>query len=117
MSSGIGWLQREILETLDDAKSSGVHYQGGNHFWMKPGSVVSRGREWQMPADVYDLRASLKFLAKKHGAITHCDFVAEAFRCAFSRAVRRLIATEKLNRADCAGWPQRRFVSRVKGKP
>ncbi len=119
MSRGLGGMQREILETLDEAKQASPRYRGGrdaSYFSIRkttlanpayahlhgryaddtPGRVVRAGVEWKMPADVYDLRASLRFMAERHGKLA-CDwlgdgpFVIDRYRTSFSRAVRRLV--------------------------
>ncbi len=123
MSRGLGEMQREILDTLDEAKRAAPRYQGGRDYgyfatrrcvfdettdfsepyWAEryaddtPGRVVRNGAEWMMPADVYDLRASLRYLAKRHGRCRSnintpgAVHVNEEYRASFSRAVRRLV--------------------------
>jgi len=112
-------MQREILETLDEAKQALLRYRGGrdaSYFATRkstlanpafahlhdrytdetPGRVVRAGAEWKMPADVYDLRSSLRFLAKRHGKLARDmlgdgSFVIGSYQASFSRAVRRLV--------------------------
>lgn|GEM_PF-5548892 len=102
VSQGLGALQRDILETLDEAKGAVFHYRGSareenygrldNYRWDEPGWVRCRGCVVKLAPGAYDLRASMKYLAMKRGA-TYCrgSFVRERFQVAFSRAVKGLI--------------------------
>jgi hypothetical protein len=137
MTREIGWLQREILETLEDAKAAPVWYKGGRAHvpyadrpgidW-EPGWVMAGGSSVRLPDRVYDLRASCRFLAERHGK-THTSreerhpptWVDTAFQASFSRAVRTLVRRGALQWCDHRGQPvepwevrlverQRRFV-------
>ena len=102
MSRGLGKLQREILETLEEAKASGIVYRGvswykydidalGRLAGAQPGWVVAQGCEVLLAPHVYDLRASMKHLAKHHGALEQGQWVTRSFAASFSRAVRSLV--------------------------
>ncbi len=100
MSKGLGYLQRAILETLDLAKAETIYYTGSarqenygfkNWKWDKPGWVFCEGCRVRIADSVYDLRASMKYLALKRGHTYCCgSFVEPSFQTAFSRAVRQL---------------------------
>jgi hypothetical protein len=127
MGRGLGRLQREILATLDDAKREVVYYRGSARQrpvynqvcgWLmaernEPGWVSGPDGPVLLPDDVYDLRASMRYLAQKHGALeglfsAEHDFVTPSFQASFSRAVRALVRRGLLE----AGWGrQRRFVT------
>ncbi len=103
MSRGLGKLQRDILNTLEEAKQDMFNYTGsyrqeniGNYKgwkWDRPGWVVCRNRIILLADHVYDLRASMKYLAAKQGQ-TYCrgNYTNGKFQAAFSRAVKGLIA-------------------------
>ncbi len=112
MSRGLGRLQREILDTLDDAKQETVSYRGGyNHlalgrevlaagrsrfdedFYRRLGIVVrDHGRKARLPEGVYDLAASRQHLRQAApGRVDHGGGATPAFQAAFSRAVRGLV--------------------------
>jgi hypothetical protein len=129
MSRGLGRLQREILDTLDEAKAATVPYAGGGaHQGMLteggPGWVQSNGRRWKLPEDTYDLRASLRYLATRHGKVRgagragycYAGYVDGAFQASFSRAARGLVARGELVRMKhynpYSTKQQTRFVQR-----
>jgi hypothetical protein len=116
VSRGLGKLQREIIETLDDAKlyfadpANGVEksflghtftslpsYKGGSPFYRdgdprleEPG-WVTHGRSFRVSDNVYDLRASAKYIAKRRGLDPYRDHGVVVFEASFSRAVRTLL--------------------------
>lgn len=100
MSRGIGTLQRKILATLEEAKRDTWHYPGSYREenwsnsptwrWDRPGWVTYRGARFRLADEVYDLRASLVYLAEREGGYSHARFVAPTFQAAFSRAVKGL---------------------------
>jgi hypothetical protein len=119
MSRGIGNLQREILDSLDDAKryfadpanavekqflgcsfTSYPKYKGGAPFFpdrsshlVEPG-WVTHGRGFRIRDDIYDLRASCRYVAMRHDAIEPGGAnggVNAAFQASFSRAARSLV--------------------------
>jgi hypothetical protein len=105
MSKGLGKLQREILEALEEAKIKALdvenlYYNGMGLTW-KPGWVFYKGRDVKIPDDVYDLRVTVKFLAKKYGK-TYCRgcYVESSFQASFSRAVKSLIKRQILKKLD-----------------
>ena len=117
MSRGLGALQREILETLDDAKryfadsANGVEksflghtftsmpsYRGGSPAyskrdprWVQPGWVTAYDGIFRVKDNVYDLRASAKYIAKLHNALNRMGGIERTFEASFSRAVRTLV--------------------------
>ena len=66
--------------------------------WDLPGWVVCHGAVFRPIEDVFDLRASMKHLARAHGKITHCDYPDTAFMASFSRAARTLLRRGHLSR-------------------
>lgn len=109
MGRGLGALQREVLETLDEAKATITSYHGGlswkygwkcnwdgdRFVWKQenvPGWVACWGHEVRLAEDVYDLRASMLYIARKRGA-TYCRgaYVKPSFQSSFCRAVRGLV--------------------------
>lgn len=99
MSRGLGKLQLEILATLDDAKWKQDSYSGSGMSlvsglrdvrWHHPG-WITRGR-WlaRIAEDVYDLRASCRFIMAQRG-VRPGGNAAYALQAAFSRAVRGLV--------------------------
>jgi hypothetical protein len=106
MSRGLGALQREILETLEDARHDRRGYRGfggmnGEHLplghrWYLPGWVVVKGHIVRLGLQAYDLRASCIFLARKHGEMDRDQWVNPSFSASFSRAVTTLIKRGEL---------------------
>jgi len=104
MSKGLGELQREIMNTLQTAKESSIFYRGNaRQEWYgepkpidwkfdKPGWVISRGRRFRLADHVFDLRASLAYLAMKHKAFVYGRYIAPSFDASFSRATKNLVA-------------------------
>jgi hypothetical protein len=115
MSRGLGKLQREIIETLDDAKryfadpatavekqfmgytfKSWPSYKGGSPFFrdgdprQEQAGWVTHGRGFRIADNVYDLRASCRFLMKQRDLDPNRDHTW-VFSIAFSRAVRSLV--------------------------
>src|ERR1051326_2664116 len=92
MSRGLGELQRAILSTLDVAKCVfPPDYDSPDVLWY-------HGRPLRLPADVYDLRASLQYLGRATGQVT-CNLslrkgtiVRSNYASSFCRAVRGLVA-------------------------
>lgn len=92
MSKGLGWLQHEIINTLEEAKQETRSYRGAGYYGGKgPGWVKCRGINAELAPGVYDLRASALYLAKKHNGISHANYIDSTFQASFSRAVRGLI--------------------------
>lgn len=117
MSRGLGKLQREIIETLDDAKryfadpANGVEksflghaftslpsYKGGSPFYRdgdprleQPGWVTAHGGIFRIIDNAYDLRASAAYLMKRRGLDPYRDLGVVVFEASFSRAVRTLV--------------------------
>lgn len=116
MSRGLGWLQREILATLDDAKQQAHSYRGCEwqehpgktherwaslHWrWDRPGWVRCCGARVRIADQVYDLRASLAYLTQKHNKLYCGKFTEEAFTAAFSRAAHGLVQRGSLRKLD-----------------
>jgi hypothetical protein len=110
---------------LDEAKELHTVYTGSND----GGRVVYHRREFRLPHDVYDMRASLQFLARATGqVVTGLSLRVStqskvAFEAAFCRAVRRLVEDGYLEQwsspvyhdqpSGVAIWPNRRFVRRT----
>lgn len=102
MSRGLGKLQREIIATLEEAKQTMVSYHGSAWYpgvvpFCEPGWVYYKGTIVQLREDVYDIRASFKFLASRHRERFH----ESVFQASFSRAVKGLVTRrilEVLNR-------------------
>ena len=94
MSRGLGWLQGEILATLEEAKETYRNYCGGN--WDVPPWSYPRGGRVCLADGVYDLRVSGRFLWKKHRKAIHANLQTEAFQAAFSRANRTLVSRGQL---------------------
>jgi hypothetical protein len=123
MSRGLGRLQAAILCTLDKAKDSFYSYTG-----YREGLVRYHGREFDLPPDVYDLRASLQYLARATGEVETgltlrvSTIALPAFSSAFSRAVRGLVSAGYLELWSSPvhrgpyrePWPNRRLVRRTK---
>ena len=113
MSRGLGWLQRDILATLEDAKRAPWGQEGFNEYmgyggewseqpsptwrWMRPGWVRYRGACVRLSDGWYDLRASDVYLCRKHRRFDYDDRSASpAWRAAFSRAVASLVQRRQL---------------------
>ena len=134
MSRGLGWMQREVLATLDAAEAAPLRYDRGRAMPPAgmPGRVVLQGEEVDLPDGVYDLRASVQFLARRHGQASgrpqgRSPYAAPArihedFRISFYRAARSLIRRGHLQwcshrgqvlRSSPAKGEEGRFVCRV----
>src|ERR1700761_5906376 len=88
MSRGLGKLQRAILESLDEAKIQETQYHG-----CKPDDyegIRYHGSTFVPSDGLYDLRASVQFLARATGNLRSYR-ITPSFSAAFSRAVRGLI--------------------------
>jgi hypothetical protein len=90
MSKGLGKLQRAILDSLDIAKNSTEYYKGRGHLNMP--FIKAYGYNIVIADGVYDLRETIKYLAKKNQK-TFCRgaYVKEIYQVSFSRAVRTLV--------------------------
>lgn len=88
MSRGIGRMQNAIIASLDDDRNSYVGMDAA--YPSRPGWVTHKGLCVCLHADVFDMRAVMKSLARKSGGISHCNFVRPSFEASFSRAVRGL---------------------------
>lgn len=95
MSRGLGAMQREILASLVEAKQLPLSYNGARE-WKGETWIRSRGVEAKLPANVYDLRASAKLLARRHGQ----RFLEGPFQASFSRAANGLVARGLLERVS-----------------
>jgi hypothetical protein len=101
MGKGLGWLQREILDTLQEAKQETRYYFGAGWYGGKgPGWVKSKGHDVLLQDHVYDLRASERFLAKKHQRFSHATYISSSFQSSFSRAVKGLLERGLLQKLD-----------------
>ena len=101
MSQGLGALQREILETLEEARRDRTGYRGfagassceddwpPGHSWTLPGWVETCRNTVRLGLNAYDLRASCNFLARRHGK--HQFGIEPSFAASFSRAAASLI--------------------------
>jgi len=100
MSRGLGSLQREILDTMDEAKRGRTYYRGFSGETLRPGDrdYWPPGHRWTLPGwvkigrntvrlglNVYDLRASCAFLARRHGEHENGG-IKKSFAGGFSRA-------------------------------
>jgi hypothetical protein len=130
MSRGLGNLQREILSTLDDAKRCAplctCDCGGADREHLH---VRYHGRCIDLPADVYDMRASLRFLGCAKGQVDtgltlrKSTIVKPNFASSFCRAIRGLVETGYLSQWSSpihrpgpeggSWWPNRRFVKRT----
>jgi len=106
LGKGLGALQREILDTLEDARHDKRGYRGfggmdGDDYlaadsrWRLPGWVTIKGHIVRLGLTAYDLRASCKYLARRHGQIQYGGITAP-FSASFSRAVADLIERGEL---------------------
>jgi|ERR1700760_912087 hypothetical protein len=138
MSTGLGKMQAAILAALEPARRAHfegkLHYRGGasmanfhgeqaEKYSGKPREQMIRfnGQDRDLPADAYDLRATLAYLSRTtpgagracNGPLQDWD-VDRRFAVSFSRAVRTLIARGELTRLlpDSARVREIRFVSR-----
>ena len=95
MSRGLGAMQRKIIGTLDIAKRVVPHYRGGHRETWRDGEwfVTASGKKFYLPDDVYDLRASMRYIGPDR---QWNDYLV---RISFSRAVRCLIRDGYLKRA------------------
>ena len=104
MGRGLGPMQREILDTLDEARQAPLRVDGYGYvapgLGREPGTVSVSGlppyhtsRVLPLPDEVYDLRASLHFLAARHDqfASPNRHDIDRAFAARFSRAARSLV--------------------------
>jgi hypothetical protein len=106
MSRGLGKLQREILDTLDEAKRHFIEeqYRGGDggggygsdSRWNRPGWVKHAGATFRIGLLIYDLRASCCYLATRHSAFEYGHHLQPRFQAAFSRAARGLVKRDLL---------------------
>jgi hypothetical protein len=94
-------MQRQILETLDEAKAAMPNYRGSQHdlhvaerSWIGVGHAVEQ-TFIRVPRDVYDLRCSAKYLARQSGALDR-ESTTMPFKASFSRAVRGLVQRQLL---------------------
>ena len=82
MSRELGSLQKEILDTLDEAKRDRTGYRGFSgekisltfppgHRWTLPGWVTVGRNTVRLGLYVYDLRTSCAFLARRHAKIEY----------------------------------------------
>ena len=103
MISGLGSLQREILHTLEDARYDRTGYRGfggetafrderwpPGHRWTLPGWVTVGRNTVRLGLNVYDLRASCSFLARRHDKLDY-GTIKPSFAAGFSRAAATLI--------------------------
>jgi hypothetical protein len=97
MSRGLGKMQRLILQELRSRRGGGIIERP----WSS--DVV-------LPDDVHDLREVSLKLAREHGGISHCSFIAPRWEASFSRAVRRLVAVGLIEHTRGYRGMQRRFV-------
>jgi hypothetical protein len=103
MSRGLGKLQRQILDTLAIAKDECQTYSGSHqyedsadeigHYLFKKFRyhVNFVGSVFKLPDDVFDLRASLRYLAEANDKMFIRCYVSPEFQANFSQAVRRLV--------------------------
>jgi hypothetical protein len=139
MSTGLGKMQRDILNALEPAKRAqaegDLDYRGGAS-WANLHSeqvekysgkhreqmVRSNGQDRALPADAYDLRATLAYLSRTTKAgrrienpILQSWDVDRRFAVSFSRAVRTLIERGELVQLlpdGARGGREIRFVGR-----
>lgn len=94
MSKGLGKLRKEILDTLIEAKNKIGPYKckdftldGYNY---DPELIKIRGIWVKLADNIFDLRASLNYLAKKHNRFCGC-YIDSSLIVSFSRAVKSLV--------------------------
>src|SRR5271168_652423 len=107
MGRGLGSLQREILDTLEDAKRDRTGYQGfkgervyrdgydgwpPGHRWTLPGWVRVGRNTVRLGLNVYDLRASCAFLARRQDKLDVEGNIKPSFAAGFSRASATLMS-------------------------
>jgi hypothetical protein len=133
LSKGLGYLQRAILATLDDSKCRGDERYTGHLMPRYVGADEEtryHGRNLELLPDVYDMRASLQYLARSTGKVQtglslRRDTIVRAnFASAFCRAVRGLVRDGYLEQwssrvyrqtpAEVLSWPNRRLVRKTK---
>ena len=104
MGAGIGWLQRDILATLEEAKQACLKYRGSPYWenigeirpYDKPGWVLCKKNVVRLSDGVYDLRACSHYLAQKHDGMDR-QWISVPFQVSFSRAARGLVKRGLLN--------------------
>jgi hypothetical protein len=111
MISGLGSLQREILDTLEDARRDRTGYRGfggeggdhrpPGHRWTLPGWVTVGRNTVRLGLNVYDLRASCAFLARRHDKLDY-GTIKPSFGAGFSRAAATLIKRRLLSTVESA---------------
>ena len=109
MSRGLGKLQREILDTLDEAREQEDSYKGGEG--GSPGWVRTYGAWVRIADDVYDLRQNEKYLARRHNALDY-GTIEKSFAASWSRATRSLVTAGYLDRLlylPIIGWFRDRY--------
>lgn len=118
---------RDIMDTLDEAKSSSVTHPWGGHGLVTIGkstrtAAVFTAAGWELvgewtyrlPDTIYDLRTSQQYLAEQNGRLTDRGTAQEGFRVSFSRSVRLLCEAGVLicEAPDLPNLSERRFVRR-----
>jgi hypothetical protein len=110
MGSGLGSLQREIFASLDGAKRDRHEYRGSageysgwppGHRWTLPGWVKVGRNTVRLGLNVYDLRASCAFLARRHDKLDY-GTIKPSFASVFSRAAATLIKRGLLSPVESA---------------
>lgn len=94
-------MQRQILDTLDEAKNTELNYRGcsweqnwmhpDTWRWDRPGWVIYHRQVIRLAPGVYDLRASAMYVAQQNGMVYSAGFIQPCFQAAFSRAVKSLL--------------------------
>ena len=112
MSRGLGAMQQGILETLSVAKNNMVYYRGsGRVVWGsapvpptwkydKPGWVMVWNKRILLADDIFDLRASLAYMAGVAGEKYARQYVNGDYQASFSRAAKQLVKRGELIRMD-----------------
>jgi hypothetical protein len=116
MSRGLGRLQREILETLEEAKQADVLYGGMVSVWgtakHDPNRAAWHGLVFELESGMYNLRKSRAYLAKKH-ELNRLLWEWNRFQSSFWRAARKLIERGLLVKTDCRRgeiWGPTKFI-------
>ena len=116
MSRGLGRLQREILETLEQVKQADVLYGGMVFVWgtakLDPNRAAWHGSVFELESGAYDLRKSRAYLLKKRG-IRISESAHPQFISSFWRAARKLIERGVLVEVDCRRgqtWGPTKFI-------